>query len=61
MRDIKTFTQEEQDKAVMIDDEIIPGAEMCEDNQGQLVLYTGMFQWGDGTVRSQPDPNYEEL
>ncbi len=26
------------------------------DNQGQIVIYTGMYRWTDGTVRDVPQP-----
>lgn len=54
---LRTYTKEEVDKATDCKTE---GAELSHDNNGQLIIYTGMFQWNDGTVRSRPDPNYKD-
>jgi len=30
----------------------------CElDNEGQVVYYTGVYQWADGSFHDEPDPD----
>jgi len=33
------------------------------DNDGQIVIYTGLYMWADGSIRdsAEPDPNVCEL
>lgn len=53
----KVYTNEEVEKITNLQ---VEGAELCYDNNGQLIIYTGMFRWNDDTVRDHPDPNYED-
>ena len=52
---MKTFTKEEIDARTNVSK-----GDLEYDNHGQLIIYTGMFQWNDGTVRDTPDPNYDD-
>lgn len=51
---MKNYTEEE---AVA---EIIAGVDgvepMSTDNDGQLIIYTGIYQWQDGTLHDQAEP-----
>jgi hypothetical protein len=51
---IKTFTDEEVEEVIMNQDD----STISQDENGQLVIYTGMYYWMDGTWRSEPDPSY---
>lgn len=33
-------------------------AECNRDNQGQLIFYSGIYEWIDGTFRREPDPKW---
>lgn len=56
---MNTYT--EQEAMQSITDDVNCGIDMSEtDNQGQVVIYTGIFRWNDGTYHEEPDPNYEE-
>lgn len=54
-RSMKTFNEKEVEARTNC-----PGGQLEHDNQGQIIVYTGLYQWNDGTVRDQPDPNYRD-
>lgn len=33
-----------------------PGGSLEYEDDGQLIIYTNMYQWSDGTVRDEPEP-----
>ncbi len=37
-----------------------PGWEMSNDNSGELIIYTGLFQWNDCSYRTTPDPDFKD-
>jgi hypothetical protein len=51
---VKTFTA---DEAIAHIKEHIQLGEW--DNQGQIVIYTNLYSWNDGSIRDAPDPNWE--
>ncbi len=52
---MKNYTEEEGVAEIIAG---IDGTEACEtDNQGQLVIYTGIFIWDDGNIHDQTDPS----
>jgi hypothetical protein len=48
----KQYTQAEVDTLIS---SLTAGSE--RDNQGQIVIYTGIFEWENGEFHDQPDPN----
>ena len=51
---MQTFTEEQVDKMLSC------LGTLEHDNQGQIVIYTGVFQWRDGSFHDQEDPNLED-
>jgi hypothetical protein len=50
-----------QDEAEMYAKLSIPrGGNMDYDNLGQIIFYTSVFRWNDGTFRDEPDPAYND-
>jgi hypothetical protein len=33
----------------------MPGLDESEDNDGQVIIYTGYYSWSDGTIRDYPE------
>lgn len=50
---MKTFTESEVIATTI-------GSTVEHDNQGQIVLYTGIFAWQDGSFHDEPDPSLLE-
>jgi hypothetical protein len=46
---MKIFTEQEVDELF----ESIDG-DFQRDNSGQVIIYTSVFEWSDGTFRSEP-------
>lgn len=49
---MKIFTKEEVDACTCS-----YNGELEHDEQGQLIVYTGIYQWKDGSCRDQPEPS----
>lgn len=56
---MRTFTKDEVNSAINVESNF--GAELERDNHGQLIIYTGVFVWNDGSHHDQPDPNYKNV
>ena len=54
---METYTEEQVNKMTNCD---LPGGELEHDNHGQLIIYTGIFAWQDGTYHDEPDPSLED-
>ena len=55
---MRTYTEAEVESATTVGSNF--GCELLNDNQGQVVIYTGIFEWMDGTYHDEPDPNYND-
>ncbi len=57
---MRIFTNAEVQDALY---EQVSGVSPCEmdvDNEGQLIIYTGIYRWEDGTYRDEEEPNRYE-
>ena len=52
---MKTYTFIEFDQHIMDG-----GGDLQTDNVGQLIIYSGLFRWNDGSIRDQPDPSWDD-
>lgn len=34
--------------------------EANDDGNGQIVIYTGLFRWADGTIHDEPEPKSDD-
>lgn len=55
---MRIFTNQEVSDACTVTSNF--GCELEHDNHGQMIIYTGIFRWEDGTYRDEPDPTYDE-
>jgi hypothetical protein len=53
--DIFPFTREQVD-SIFAQTGIVQVSDCERDNQGQLILYTGYYEWSDGNFRMTPEP-----
>jgi hypothetical protein len=50
-----TFTVAEVQDAIIEGASGVAPCEMDVDNEGQLIIYTGIYRWSDGTYRDEPE------
>ena len=51
---IKTYTEQDMLNHKLSD------CQRFDDFQGQIVAYTNLWRWKDGSIRSQPDPSWTD-
>ena len=49
---MKIFTEQEIDTLFSY---TVGSGDFQRDNSGQVVIYTGVFEWDDGTFRDEPE------
>jgi hypothetical protein len=52
---MQTYTEEQVMQATNV-----PGGTLEHDNQGQLIVYTGIFEWNDGSYHDSVDPDRDD-
>lgn len=54
-----TFSEQEAIENVIEDVKTNGVVGQETDNHGQIVIYTGIFLWNDGSYRDEPDPDLQ--
>lgn len=52
---MRTFTKAEVQDALIEEASGLDPIEMETDNEGQLIIYTGIFLWKDGSYRDESE------
>jgi hypothetical protein len=60
---MKIYDSESVDGILLSVERLFSTISQCElkrgvDNENQIVIYTNLFRWNDGTIRDQPDPDF---
>jgi hypothetical protein len=55
---MKTYTEQEVNEMLTVGPN--PGGVLEHDNMGQLIIYTNIFRWTDGSHHDEPDPLMQE-
>lgn len=57
---LRTYTKEQVDHMMDLSEmHLLDSSSQEQDNHGQIILYTGIFEWEDGTFHDEPDPKRE--
>jgi hypothetical protein len=54
---MSSLTKTEFDRQV-IESLVQDHADIQTDNEGQLLIYTGLYEWCDGSIHNEPDPHW---
>ena len=52
MKEVKIYTRQELDQHVKA---LVKNKSFDHDSDGQVVVYTGVFEWRDGTYRDESE------